>query len=169
MRILELYSKIVSRLSKFWMYISSAALLIMMLSTVLDGSLRYLFNLPIAGVIELNEVLIVVIIFLGLSWTQIKGGHVSVELFIKRLPRKHQEIVMVMTLSLALVIFAALTFESSLAAYDAWASGDFRQGAVRFALWPGKATVALGTLTLCLQLIADILKGIVGIRSETVS
>jgi TRAP-type mannitol/chloroaromatic compound transport system permease small subunit len=137
----------------------------MMFSTVVDGFLRYFVRFPIAGVIELNEALIVAVIFLCLSWTQIRKEHVFVELFVKKLPPRRREIVTVIGLILALFVVAALTYQSILAAYEAWEIGDFRQGAVRFPLWPGKATIALGAATLCFQLISEILQGIVAIRS----
>jgi len=165
MRALETYSRVVTRFSKLLMYFSSVILLIMMFSTVMDGFLRYFIRFPIAGVIELNEAFIVAVIFLCLSWTQVRKEHVFVELFVKKFPPRRREIVTVIGLILGLFVVAGLTYQSIMAAYEAWAIGDFRQGAVRFPLWPGKATIALGAATLGCELISEILQGIVRIRS----
>ena len=165
MRAIETYTRVVRWFSKLLLYTSSVILLIMMFSTVADGFLRYLIHFPIAGVIELNEAFIVAVIFLCLSWTQIRKEHVFVELFTKNLPPRKREIVTVIGLFLGLVVFAALTYQAFMAAYEAWEIGDFRQGAVRFPLWPGKATIALGAATLCFELISEILQGMVKILS----
>lgn len=165
MRALEAYASAVRWFSKMLLYFSSVILLIMMFSTVLDGFLRSLINFPIVGVIELNEAFIVAVIFLCLSWTQVRKEHVFVELFIKKLSPRRQEIITVVGLILAFFVIAALTYQSIMSAYEAWEIGDFRQGAVRFPLWPGKATIALGAATLCCELISEILQSIVLIRS----
>jgi TRAP-type C4-dicarboxylate transport system permease small subunit len=53
----------------FWL-IAAAAIAMMMISTTLDTTSRYAFNYPIAGVFELNEVLLVIAVFLTVCWTQ---------------------------------------------------------------------------------------------------
>src|SRR3972149_6961066 len=59
--------------------IGMVALCLMMLATVADVFLRYLFNKPILGIVELVECLMVVVVFLALPRCTLRGGNARVE------------------------------------------------------------------------------------------
>jgi len=51
-----------------------AGFVLMMFGNVVDVILREAFNKPIAGIIELSELAVVMITFLGLAYTQLQRG-----------------------------------------------------------------------------------------------
>jgi TRAP-type C4-dicarboxylate transport system permease small subunit len=59
---------------------------IMMGLTVVSVIMRYLFRKPILGAYEITELMMVVVIFCALAYTQVKKRHVSVDIMVSRLP-----------------------------------------------------------------------------------
>jgi TRAP-type C4-dicarboxylate transport system permease small subunit len=66
--------------------IAIVAIVLMMLMIVFDVTLRYAFNSPILGVVELTEIMMVTIGFLAVVYTTVKNGHVKVEVMTNILP-----------------------------------------------------------------------------------
>ncbi len=52
-------------------------LFMMMLLTVADVIGRYFFNFPIAGTFELTEVMLSLLVFFSIAYTQIHKGHIA--------------------------------------------------------------------------------------------
>ena len=103
---------------------ASAILMAMMLLTVADVVLRYVFNRPIASAFELTELMLVVLIFAGLPLVSWADEHVTMD-FIDRLlrpglrPRLERG---VHVISAAIMVF--LTWQVWLKADKIWAYRD---------------------------------------------
>ncbi len=77
-----------------WAGMASTTLLgVMMMLTVADVVLRYIFNRPIMGSMELTEYLMVCVGTLGLAWCALEGAHIKVELIVSRFPQRLQKFV----------------------------------------------------------------------------
>jgi TRAP-type C4-dicarboxylate transport system permease small subunit len=50
-----------------------------------DVLLRYFFDKPIKGVYSITEVMLIMVVFLGLAYTQSEKGHVSIDVITSRL------------------------------------------------------------------------------------
>ncbi len=74
--------------------ISALALGAMMLLIVADVTLRYLFNLPIYGSVELTRYMLAVVVFGGLGLVTLDRGHIEVTLFesvlLRHVPRSYR-------------------------------------------------------------------------------
>ena len=68
--------------------VSGIGILAMMLLTCADVFLRYLFNAPIEGTLDLTQMLMVIIVFFGLAHCGWTGGHVVVDVMRELLPSK---------------------------------------------------------------------------------
>jgi TRAP-type C4-dicarboxylate transport system permease small subunit len=66
---------------------SGFILLFVMVYTVADVVMRYVFNRPFSGSVEVTEFSMSLIIFLALPYTAWVGAHISVDLFEKYLDR----------------------------------------------------------------------------------
>nr|WP_272213513.1 TRAP transporter small permease [Marinicella sp. W31]MDC2879472.1 TRAP transporter small permease [Marinicella sp. W31] len=66
---------------------AGALLMALMCLTVVDVIGRYLLNAPVKGASELSELLLVCVVYLGLPAVCLDGGHVTVDLVTKSLPR----------------------------------------------------------------------------------
>ena len=74
----ETIIKAVSRIANG---VGMAVLTFMMLVTVADVFLRYAFNKPILGTVELCEYMMVAVVYLALPLCAFRGGNARVEVF----------------------------------------------------------------------------------------
>jgi TRAP-type C4-dicarboxylate transport system permease small subunit len=87
--------------------VSAGILTAMMLLTAIDVVMRYAFRLPIPGAFELTEYMMAFIVPFSIAYCAEQKGHVSVELFFKKLPKIIQT-VLAPVISLLTLIFAIL-------------------------------------------------------------
>jgi len=93
-------------------FLSLIALVAMMLMTTADVILRYLFDRPILGSMEMTELLMVTIAGLSLAWCTLKSGHIRVDIitsmFSKKTNRRIDIVNYVITAALCAFIAPAL-------------------------------------------------------------
>ena len=140
-------------ISEVWLnYGANLAIFIIMVVTVADVFMRYIFNSPVRGAYELSETMMVGAVFLALAYTQKQKGHVSVQIFSSRLPAKAQTLLATIILFLSFGVFVLITWQGGRMAWEALIIGDYTEGTVEWPLWPGRAVVAVGAGLLCLRL-----------------
>ena len=81
----------------FWISETSAiiatiVLILLMSITVIDVLIRTFFNETILGIVELTEMMMPVIGFLGIAWCALQGGHVAVDILVSSLSEGKQKI-----------------------------------------------------------------------------
>jgi TRAP-type C4-dicarboxylate transport system permease small subunit len=88
-----MFKKLVNRIdsilvviSRIFGFIAIAAVVVMMVMIVCDVFLRYTFNSPILGVVELTEIMMVSMGFLAVVYTTVKNTHIKVEVMTNILP-----------------------------------------------------------------------------------
>lgn len=145
-----------NRLLQIAMMIAMASCFFMVIITILDVLSRHLLKQPIPGVIELNEVLMVAVVFLGLGFAQKEGAHIRAELFISRLSQKWRKRFESFALVLGLVFWTLLLIQSTSKAWESFLTKEYREGLIKFPIWPARWALAIGIGLLCLQLIKDI-------------
>lgn len=141
-------------------WLGAATILLMMGSTIIDVSRRFLLSKPVGGVVELNEMLVVWIVFLGLAYVQADAAHVRVDVLFSRLSPKKRAILNILACSVGLALFGLIMVKGGQAAWSAWVRGEYKFGAVPFPLWPSKVMVPIGSSLLCVQLVIDIVLNI---------
>jgi len=144
------------RIERLLAFVSAIVIMCMMFITSIDVIMRYVFNSPLAGGFELQEFLLVGVVFLSLAYVQSVKGHFSLDLLTVRLPLGAQTTLLVLGHIICLVIFALITWQSGLRAWIAWTTGQTREGLISFPLWPAKFMLPIGMGLLCLRFISDI-------------
>ncbi len=136
-----------------WLNIVGVTLIVVMMSLTVAGIVgRYFFNWPIPGEVDITEILMAGIVFLGLAFTLRTGGHVRIELFVGMLRRRAYHLTEFSTLLLTLFLFA-VTFVSSLRfTINSWAVGDVTPE-ILLPTWPAKLCITIGSFLICLRLI----------------
>ena len=70
--------------------------------------LRYFFNRPLIGSVEISIALMVCVIFLGIGWCALNDGHISVDIITNKLSKRGKNILNgidnIVTLGLALLV-----------------------------------------------------------------
>jgi len=107
-------NKIINTITRVLLAVSAAVLTMMMFLTAVDVVMRYVFRLPIPGAFELAEYMMAFIIPFAIAYCAVQKGHVSVELFFKRLPKFLQNSTQFVVSLLTLVFAAIMTWQNFL-------------------------------------------------------
>jgi TRAP-type C4-dicarboxylate transport system permease small subunit len=153
-------------IEKSMIVLSAIIVVAMMFLTAVDVVLRYVFNSPIQDSFQLSQFMMVGIVFLGISYMQSIRGHVTVEFLASALSPKAKDIITIFGLIIGLFIYAIVTWKSGIYAWSSWKINEYTMGIIHYPLWPAKLAVPLGTGTLCLRLIIDIIHDIIKLLSK---
>lgn len=147
-------------------YIGMAILFALMCLVTVDVVLRYVFNRPIKGGIELNELGLAVIVFLGLSYTALLKGHVAVDLIVNRLSAKKQAVIDIINSFLGIVVYSLIAWQGLDKAIYSRMKGEVTD-ILRISQFPFKLFVTIGSILLCLVLITYISRAIGKLRERS--
>ena len=114
---------------------------------------RTFFNSSVPDDLLINEMFMVALVFLPLSWVQSIGAHLEVTVLTDLFSASVQKILVSFGLLLGLIIFGAMTYASWHTAYEAYV---FDERAYNSALglrdWPAMLIIPLGLAWWCLRL-----------------
>ncbi|MEK9753993.1 MAG: TRAP transporter small permease, partial [Rhodospirillaceae bacterium] len=146
--------RIIERVSLF----GSVAIILMVMAFV--GSevvMRYVFNSPIPGHLELSELLVPVIVFLALSFTQATHGHVGMDLVIDALTPEGRRRAAIVTLSASIFICAVVAWFSFKNAYQMYEYEDVTMSPPYFETWTYAMTIPIGYLLCAVRMVIQVL------------
>lgn len=143
--------------------IGAILVMFIMFMAVGEVSGRYFFNAPIPGHLEIVELTMAAIVFLGISYTQRIGGHIRMEIFINSLKGRMYHIFEIINIALPLAVFVVIAIHSFEFAYQAFQYGDITPH-LHWVTWPSKICVPIGVGLLCIrfaiQLVQHILQAV---------
>jgi len=151
--------KFASSVSNWLNWVAGAGLVAMISLIVADIIGIKFFNWPVPGAIEMVGFLGVVVTAFAIAYTQVLRGHIQVEFFVMRLPRRAQASVTAFVSLLGVTLFALL----------AWRSYDFalvlqNTGEVsmtqRIPFYPFVHAIAFCCIPVCLVLLVEFLKSV---------
>jgi TRAP-type C4-dicarboxylate transport system permease small subunit len=96
---------------------SGVVLLAMMGMTTIDVVLRYVFNHAFEGSREVTEFSMVLIVFLGMAYCGLTGGHIAVDLFEKALDRPSLRLLPALIAWSGAAVFLAITWRTLIEAF----------------------------------------------------
>ena len=114
----------------------------LMVYTVADVILRYVFNRPFSGSIEVTEFAMSAIVFLGIAWCGWLGGHVAVDILERPLEDPRLRFVPVILTFTSAVLFAAIAW---LTVDEALSTMSRVSNMMRWPHYPFQFIVALGS------------------------
>ncbi len=87
-------------------FVSLMTIVVMMMLTTADVILRYLFDRPILGSMEMTELLMVSVAGLSLAWCTLKSGHIRVDIITNMFSKKTNKTIDVINYILTGIICA---------------------------------------------------------------
>lgn len=135
--------------------VGSMFLLVAMVAVLVDIVGR-LVKMPVYGVEELNTLLLVGCIFLGIPYAQTIKMHLSVSIFTDRLPKKMAAYLNCGVLVAALLFLIIFIYQCSMQAYWSFIAREYSQGIIQFPVYPSRWLIVIGLMLLGVQLISDI-------------
>lgn len=136
--------------------VGAVALFGMALLTCADVVGR-LFGYPIFGSIELVSFLGVFTVAMALPLTQLSKGHIGVELFVDKLPRKGRLFFEVCTETVSLVLFVIISWRMFLFSFKLRASGEVSMN-LHLPEYAIVFVLACCCVVLCLVIVSSLLK-----------
>ncbi len=149
-----------ARVEELCTLVSTGCILFVMGFVCAEVTLRYLFNSPIPGHLEVSELFVPVIVFLAVAYTQRHRGHVGMTVVIENLPPKVRRYTDIATLAISAVTYGILTYFSAQLAYRGWLYDDVTMTPPYFYTWPSSGVVPLGMFLCALRLYLQMLREI---------
>jgi len=142
--------------------ISGFATLIIILIVVTDVGGRFALNMPFHSGVELSELLLVILVFLGLAAAQQQRQNYSIDIMTRHFPPGVQRLFEVAGYAFCLLIVIVLAWPSSKQALASYERGEAGFGIVPFPLWPARIILAIGLWLLALQFLCDLYRNLAG-------
>jgi len=136
-----------------------AILLLMMFLTVGDVVGRYFFTLPIPGTFELTNFMLALVVFFSVGYTQIRRGHISIDVIVSRFSPRTQAIIDSITYLFSLGLFSLVTWQSAVHANRLF-EGHNVSGILSLPIYPFLIAVAFGSLLFCVVMLVDLLSSL---------
>ena len=148
-----------------WLHtVSMVVLLLLMFLTVGDVVGRYLVNRvpgfgPIPGTFELTEFMLAVIVLTAIGHTQMKRGHISIDILVSHFSSRVQAIMDAVTDFVTLAMFALVTWRTIKYAQLLYESNDV-SGVLRLPVYPFLFVAAIGCFMFCLAMLSTLLQSL---------
>ena len=94
---------------------AGAVLVALMLVTVVDVAGRYFFNSPLAGVLDLTQMAVVAMVYLGMTWATWCGAHASISALYDRLSEPVARILTRLINACSAALFFVIAWRSAVA------------------------------------------------------
>jgi len=149
---------VLSRVEQALTIAATGIIIFVMFFVCAEVFMRYVFNSPIPGHLEGSELLMPVIVFFALSYTQSVHGHVGMTMVVDALSENNRRRLETVTIALSMFIFAVLTYFSSAQAYRSYIFDDVTMTPPYFKIWPSAAAVPVGFFLCTLRMYLQVLK-----------
>ncbi|MBA7698203.1 hypothetical protein ES703_106878 [subsurface metagenome] len=156
----------IERLEKFahsssnWVnWVAGVGLVAMLCLVVADIIGIKLFKHPIPGAIEMVAFLGVVVTGFAIAYTQVVKGHIQVEFFVMRLPKRAKAGVIALVSLLGMVLFGLLAWQSYEFGRTLQVTGEVSM-TQRIPFYPFVYAIAFCCLPICLVLLVEFLKSV---------
>jgi TRAP-type C4-dicarboxylate transport system permease small subunit len=150
--------KISNFLNHALLWIAGVFLIAMISLTGANIVLR-LFGLPIRGTFELMGYFGAVVTAFALGYTQIKRGHIAVDILVLRFSEKTQRILHAVNHLICMMFFIIVTWQVSTYAATLRETGEVTE-TLQIIYYPFTYAVALGCLVLAFTFLVDFLKAL---------
>jgi TRAP-type mannitol/chloroaromatic compound transport system permease small subunit len=145
-------------LGKLVSYLIWAGIFIIILEVVL----RYVFNMPtVWGPGYTQRIFGSYFVLIG-AYTLLQGGHVRVDLLLNRRSQRWNAFLDALNYLVLLIWTVALVYEGWFYFQESWAFNEMDDSALGHPLWPVKLALLVGVLAICVQGVAGLLRGLIG-------
>lgn len=151
---MKVISHLVERLSWLTVLMGGVGLLLAMIFGVVDVIGSY-FNHPVPGAYEFTESVMVLVVFGGLTYAQIRRKHIRVELLYGRVRPRLQSAMDLVAGSAAILFVSLLLWQGVGEAGYSWGIKEATSGLIRFPLYPARFLLVFGSALFLLQLALD--------------
>jgi TRAP-type C4-dicarboxylate transport system permease small subunit len=151
-------------LLRYMALLAGVILLLLTVFTTFDVVMRYFFNAPFRGSLEATEFSMAVIVFLGIAYCGLVGGHIGVDLLEKWLDKPSMRFVPVMVNLVGAVLFGLIAVTVVNETVEAWKQIS---NMLRMPHWPFRLVVAFGSGLYAIVLLIHAIQAARGVKHKT--
>lgn len=163
---MRLLSRVVERMATVVLLVGGMGMLAAMFLGTADVVGTQFFGWPVPGALELTESTMVLIVFGALAYSQIKRGHIRVELIYTHMGPRARAAMDTLAELAAMVFFGLLLWQAIGEATMSWRIREATAGLIRFPLYPARWTLVAGTGLLIVQLGLDLFHDVQRLRGR---
>jgi TRAP-type C4-dicarboxylate transport system permease small subunit len=138
--------------------IAATMMIFMMLAISYSVIMRYLFNRPVAWIVEISSYLMLYITFLGTAWLLRREGHVEIDLFTSHLSQKQKAILRSVTSVGGAAVGFVLTWKGALITIDYFRRGVMAMDILNTPQYLLMAIIPVGGFLLMIEFILRIFR-----------
>ena len=153
-RIASFLTKIATPISRAMSGVGAGVLAALMLLAAMDVLLRYVFNRPISGALELIQYMMLMTVVSGFGHCAIEKSHIRVEVLIGRCPPKVQTLLYCVTSFLSLGLIVLITWQSVVYAV-LLRDSNLTSPVLFIPAYPFAVVLALAMAVFCLALLTE--------------
>ena len=142
--------------------VAGVTLLLLMLLTVYAVVMRYIFNAPILWALDIGRMGLVVLVFFGLAYCGLTGGHIAVDFLGVFAPPRVVQISDVIIRSVCVVLIGLMAWQAMQQGFDAIEMGE-GTNELEIPLSPFFIVVAFGSVTYCTVLMIQVARAARGV------
>ncbi len=151
-------ASLLAKIERYLTYAATVVIMGVMVFICAEVVMRYVFNSPIPGHLEGSELLVPVIVFFAISYTQSQNGHVGMTLLVDSLSPGVRRYVEITTLLLSVLTCAVLSYFSYKYAYNEWLIDDVTMTPPYWRVWPSAAAIPIGYMLISMRLYLQALR-----------
>lgn len=137
----------------FWVSAAVSTFMILLICANVFG--RYLFKKPLLGSLEIVELSIVIVVFCVVSYTELRRGHVTVDVITEKLPKHVQKILASVMRLISAAFYIVMAWQVGLLMYSRMSPMVKGTDLLVIPFWPFMLVMALGALLLSLKLLSN--------------
>jgi TRAP-type C4-dicarboxylate transport system permease small subunit len=143
----------IQRFNRVVAIVGATLVFLTMFITTIDVVGRF-FRIPFTGTMEISELTLAVMVFLGWAYTQAEKGHISIDIFFNILPKRLRNILDIMNPLLGIALLSLVVWQGVIYSMDTRVS-QIATDNLGIPVWPFQLMIVIGGITFCLQLVFD--------------
>ncbi|MGH8600679.1 MAG: TRAP transporter small permease [Burkholderiales bacterium] len=157
---MQIFDRWLRRIEQAAMLLVAAALFSMMMITVIDVVLRYVFNAPFSWSYDvIGNYLLVILFFLALSYTLREQGHIALDLAVRKIASVRARALLALVGDvLAFALFAGILYEGAVTTRSDWVSHYLLPGVIPLPTWLAHVFVPIGCAIIVLRVLYQALQ-----------
>ena len=149
-------------------WIGAAALIILVLTTFANVIGRYLLRMPLTGAVEISELFLVVTVFFGVAYTEVRRQHVTFNEVVAFFPRRLRAITIGAMYFLVGVYALVMSWQETLLAISYMRPSVRVTDVLKIPIAPAMFIIAIGSLLWAVELMLNALSPLVAAEQEDV-
>lgn len=141
-------------------------LVLLTIGITVDALMRYAFDKPIAGRVEISGLLMVYIVYFGLAYAMDRGAHIQVTVFTSRMPRRVHAVDEFFLNIVGIFAFGLLAYVSWKLFWSSLMIGELMMAPIDIPVWIGMLAVPIGAFFMWFRFILRFISNCIQLSSR---